>query len=342
MSCPLAGKDGARPLSRTGLGTWAFGGTGWGAQDDRHSRAAILRAVELGIDWIDTAAVYGAGRAEQVVGSALAELSPDERPLIFTKAGVRIDPQSGRTYRDLAPGSLRAECEDSLRRLGVERIDLYQLHWPVEDVASVQAAWETLDALQRDGKIRWVGVSNFDIALLDACAALRRVDAVQVPLSLLSRTSCRDILPWAARRGTHALTYSSLESGLLSGGITPQRLRALGPGDWRGRRPQFQQPQLDRTWALLDRLRPLAADLGASLVELAIAWALAWPDVDGVIVGARDREQVEGWARSSALILDQPTLEAIETALLQTGAGEGPVHPGVPSRGRDERRSRAG
>jgi aryl-alcohol dehydrogenase-like predicted oxidoreductase len=206
-----------RSGSRLGLGAWAFGRTGWGRQDDRDSRAAILRAVELGVTWIDTAAVYGRGHSEELVGMTLRELSEPDRPQVFTKGGLRIDPSSGDTFRDLSPASLRQECEASLRRLGVDRIDLYQLHWPVDDPIIVERAWQTLGELQDEGKIRWAGVSNFAIPLLDRCAAERRIDAAQIPLSLLNRDSGRDVLPWADEHGVHALVYSPLESGLLSG-----------------------------------------------------------------------------------------------------------------------------
>jgi aryl-alcohol dehydrogenase-like predicted oxidoreductase len=315
------------PLSRVGLGAWAFGGVGWGPQDDRDSIAAIHRAVELGVNWIDTAAVYGNGHAERIIGAALADLSPSERPLVCTKAGVLVDTTSGHTYRDLTPQSLRGECEASLTRLGLERIDLYQLHWPVNDSGIVEQAWETLGELQREGKIRQAGVGNFDVSLLDRCAARRSIDAVQVPLSLLSRDAARAVLPWTTARGTRALVYSPLESGLLAGGFTPQRLRSLPESDWRPRRPQFQQPQFNRTMELVRRLAPLAADLGASLTQLAIAWTLAWPGVSGVIVGARSAEQVDCWAGAFGLTLDDSVLREIESALLETGAGKGPTRP---------------
>ncbi|MGA2320245.1 MAG: aldo/keto reductase, partial [Solirubrobacteraceae bacterium] len=263
----------------------------------------------------------------QLVGMTLSELSEPERPLVFTKGGLRVDPSSGATFRDLRPVSLRRECEASLRRLRVERIDLYQLHWPVDDPRVVEQAWETLGELQNEGKIRWAGVSNFDVPLLDRCAGKRPIDAAQVPLSLLSRDSGRDLLPWAAEHGVHALVYSPLESGLLSGGFSMQRLQALPESDWRREREQFQQPRLDRTLGLLERLESIAADLGTSLAEMAIAWTLAWPGVSGVIVGARTAEQVDGWAGASSLTFDDSFLDEIEAALIETGAGNGPAHP---------------
>ena len=317
----------ATALSRVGLGAWAFGRTGWGTQDDEDSRAAILRAVELGLTWIDTAAVYGDGHSESVVGKTLSELAESERPLLFTKGGLRVDPTTGGTVRDLHPGSLRDDCEQSLRRLRVERIDLYQIHWPTDDPWEVAAAWETLGELQAQGKIRWAGVSNFDIPLLERCAAIRTVGAAQVPFSLLSRRAAEELLAWTAERGVRLFAYSPLESGLLSGRFSMRRLRSLPENDWRRRRPRFQHPSIDRTVDLIARLDPVAADLGVSLAELAIAWTLRWGAVDGVVVGARDAAQVDGWIGASRLTLETSVLDEIETVLLETEAGEGPTHP---------------
>ncbi len=301
---------------------------GWGAQHDRDSRAAILRAVERGIGWIDTAAVYGDGHSERLVGTVLRELSDAERPLVFTKGGVRVNPSDGATFRDLSPSSLRRECDASMQRLGVERIDLYQLHWPVAEPGLVEQAWETLASLRSEGKIRWAGVSNFDLPLLERCAANSTPDAVQIPLSLLNRESAAKVLPWAASRGVHALAYSPLESGLLSGRFSMQRVRSLPQSDWRRQRAKFQQPQLQRTLDLVALLDPIACALGVSLTELAIAWTLAWKGTGGVIVGARSAEQVDGWVDASNLTLDSSTLDAIEAALRDTGAGAGPTLPG--------------
>jgi aryl-alcohol dehydrogenase-like predicted oxidoreductase len=314
-------------LSRVGLGAWAFGRTGWGVQHDRDSRAAILRAVELGVTWIDTAAVYGDGHSERLIGRTLGELCELDRPLVFTKGGLRIDPSSGATFRDLRPASLREQCEASLRRLGVERIDLYQLHWPVDDPQVVERAWECLAELQDEGKIQKIGVSNFGVYLLDRCASKRPIYSAQTPLSLISRASCGDLLAWTSEHNVGVLAYSPLESGLLSGRFSMKRLRSLPKSDWRYQRDQFRQPHLDRTLALLERLAPIAARLGVSLANMAIAWTLTWPGVTGVIVGARDAEQVDGWAGASQLRLDAWALEEIEAALIATRAGKGPSHP---------------
>ncbi|HUN79551.1 MAG TPA: aldo/keto reductase [Solirubrobacteraceae bacterium] len=313
-------------LSRIGLGSWVFGRTGWGGQDDRDSIATILRAVELGIDWIDTGAVYGGGHAERIVARALSQLAPDERPFVFTKGGMRID-GAGATYLDLTPDSLRADCEASLRRLGAQQLDLYQIHWPVADLGAVQAAWETLAVLREEGKIRLAGVSNFDLDLLELCASLAPIDSVQSPLSLLTREAATDILPWAADAGAWVLTYSPLESGLLSGRFSERRLRALPADDWRSRREPFQAPRLQRGLALVEHLRPLAAELGASPAALAIAWTLNWPGVSGAIAGARTPAQLDEWVAAGGLALDGAMFDAIADALLRTGAGSGPLRP---------------
>jgi aryl-alcohol dehydrogenase-like predicted oxidoreductase len=314
------GDPGALPaLSRVGLGAWAFGGVGWGPQDDEDSIATIDHAVARGVNWIDTAAVYGDGHAERIVGRALAALPADERPLVFTKGGIRIDPGTGSTYRDLSPASLRAECEDSLRRLRIERIDLYQLHWPIDDDGVVEAAWATLGELRDEGKIRWAGVSNYDTGLLERCARIRRVDSAQLPLSLLEHRAAAGELPWLAAHQVPTLLYSPLESGLLSGRFSLARLAALPEDDWRRSRPRFQSPQVERALALVELLRPIAAGIGASLAELAIAWALHFPGASAAIVGARTPAQVDGWIGAAELELDEAALEAIAAAMAEAG-----------------------
>lgn len=318
-------------LSRVGLGAWAFGGVGWGAQDDEDSLATIGHAVARGVNWIDTAAVYGNGHAEEIVGRALTALPPSERPLVFTKAGVRIDPNSGTTYRDLSPASLRAECEASLKRLRVQRIDLYQLHWPVGDHEIVERAWTTLGELRREGKIRWAGVSNFDTALLERCARIRTVDSVQLPLSLLNRQAAESALPWAAAHGVPAIVYSPLESGLLSGSFSLERLAALPADDWRRLRPRFQSPQVERALQFVELLRPIATEVGATPAELAIAWTLHFPGVTGAIVGARTPAQVDGWSGAAKLDLGAATLDAIAVASAEAGL-ESAAPPGSAQR----------
>ncbi|HEY0277808.1 MAG TPA: aldo/keto reductase [Solirubrobacterales bacterium] len=306
-------------LSRLGLGAWAFGGVGWGPQDDADSIATIRHAVASGVGWIDTAAVYGNGHAERIVGEAIADLPAEERPLVFTKCGVLVDPDTGKTYRDLSPASVRAECEASLQRLGVERIDLYQLHWPVEDLNVVEAAWATLGELREEGKIGWAGVSNFDLGLIERCARIRPLDAAQMPLSLLEDEIVGAELPWLGGHGVATIVYSPLESGLLSGRFSLERLAALPEDDWRRRRPRFQSPQVERALDLVEALRPLAAELDASIAELAIAWAAHFEGVAGAIVGARSPAQVDGWIGAAGLDLDSGVLARV--AALRAEAG---------------------
>lgn len=308
-------------ISPIGLGAWAFGGVGWGPQDDADSLATIRHAVAEGVDWIDTAAVYGNGHAERIVGRALAALPAGERPLVFTKAGIRIDPDTGSTYRDLSRESLRAECEDSLRRLGMESLDVLQLHWPIDDLEAVEAAWAALAELRGEGKIRWAGVSNFDTTLLERCASIAPIDSAQLPLSLLGREATASELPWLLARTVPAVVYSSLESGLLSGTFSLQRLADLPEDDGRRRRPRFQHPEVDRALALVDLLRPIAAGVGATPAELAIAWTLHCPGVSATIVGGRTPAQVDGWLGAATLELDQATLGAIDDALSAAGLG---------------------
>jgi aryl-alcohol dehydrogenase-like predicted oxidoreductase len=232
---------------------------------------------------------------------------------------VKVDPDSGSTFRDLSPASLRAECEGSLGRLGIERIDLYQLHWPVEDVEVVEAAWSTLGELREEGKIRWAGVSNFGPDLLERCARIRPLDAAQLPLSLLEDGILGSELPWLAERGVATLVYSPLESGLLSGSFSLARLAGLPEDDWRRRRPRFQSPEVERALDLVESLRPLAAELGTSVAELAIAWATHFEGVAGAIVGARTPAQVDGWIGAAGLHLGPDVLARIGELRAEAG-----------------------
>jgi aryl-alcohol dehydrogenase-like predicted oxidoreductase len=308
------------PLSRVGLGTWAFGGVGWGQQDDRDSIAAIHRAVELGVNWIDTAAIYGDGHSETIVGQALHKVPAAQRPLIFTKVGIRIDQTSGKTYRDLSPRSIRLECNESLKRLGVDQIDLYQIHWPVDETSILEQAWHTLAELRTEGKIRWAGVSNFSVTLLERCAYLHPPDAVQVPLSLINREAMENIIPWCVSHTVPVLTYSPLESGLLTGRFSRKRLDALPADDWRRQRPLFKPPFLERALLLVELIRPVAEDLNISIPELAIAWCLHCPGVTGTIVGARSSEQVNSWIDAQTVTLDNHNLDLIDQAFHKSQA----------------------
>jgi len=329
-----------RPLGTSGLeittvgfGAWAAGGGGWvfgwGPQDDGESIAAIHHAVDLGINWIDTAAVYGIGHSEEVVGRALRDLASSDRPYVFTKCGVHADPADpmAPTKRALRPDSIPRECEDSLRRLGVERIDLYQFHWPDESGVAVEYSWAAMIRLVEQGKVRAVGVSNFNVPLLDRCDALRHVDSFQPPFSLIRRGAAAADNPWCATHGTGVIVYSPMQSGILTDRFSVERVAAMAPDDWRRRSPEFQPPKLGLNLALRDALAPLAAKRGVSVGALAVAWTLAWTGVTGAIVGARSPEQVDGWIDAANLTLDPAELDAIAAALERTRAGTGPTRP---------------
>jgi aryl-alcohol dehydrogenase-like predicted oxidoreductase len=328
------GNDGPE-ITRLGLGAWAIGGGGWafgwGPQDDAASLATMRRAVALGINWIDTAAVYGLGHSEEVVGRFLKGLPPGDRPYAFTKCGLAWDEKNrmGEIRRDLRPASIRRECEASLRRLGVDRIDLYQFHWPDDTGTPVEESWGEMAALVREGKVRWAGVSNFDVALLERCEALRHVDSLQPPFSAISRRFAAAELPWCAGHGTGVIAYSPMKSGILTEKWTAERVSRLGADDWRRHAPEFQAPNIDRNLALRDALRPIAARHGTTVAAVAIAWTLAWRGVTGAIVGARSSEQVDAWIGAAGLTLSGEDLDEIAQAIERTGAGSGPAHPGA-------------
>ena len=320
-------------ITRVGLGAWAIGGGewqgGWGPQDDAESIAAIRHGVELGINWIDTAAAYGLGRAEEVVGRAVRELPESDRPLIFTKCGLVWQPGARTVSNVLAPESIRRECEDSLRRLGVDAIDLYQIHWPSEDGTPIEDSWATMAALVDEGKVRAIGASNFGVELLDACEAIRHVDTYQPELNLVNRDAAGTTIPWAAAHDAGVIVYSPMRSGLLTGRFTPERVASLPDDDWRRTGPDFQEPDLSRTLTLVDVLEKVAADLGCSIPELAVAWTLAWPGVSGAIVGARNPDQVDGWIGAAGVQLGSDELDRIAAAIDRSGTGNGPALPSV-------------
>jgi aryl-alcohol dehydrogenase-like predicted oxidoreductase len=321
-------------LTTVGFGAWAIGGPwrfGWGDVDDGESIQAIRKAIELGVSWVDTAAVYGLGHSEEIVGKALEPYRPGEDVLVFTKCGRRWQGRpEGVVENDLRPDSIREECEDSLRRLGVERIDLYQAHWPDWATGTpIEVSWGTMAELVDEGKVRWIGVSNFDEELLDRCEAIRHVDSVQPPLSLLVRGARHTVVRWAAEHGAGVICYSPLGSGLLTGAFDRERLASLPETDWRRHSPAFQEPLVSRTLALVARLEPIAARIGVTVPSLAVAWVLAQPGVTGAIVGARAPRHVEGWAAASDLELDETALAEIDAAIEETGAGsdEPPAPP---------------
>jgi aryl-alcohol dehydrogenase-like predicted oxidoreductase len=320
-------------ITTIGFGSWAIGGGGWafswGPQDDAASIASMRHAWELGITWIDTAAIYGLGHSEEVVGQFLRELPASERPLVFTKCGLVWDEGNpmAEPKRILKPESIRRECDASLRRLGVERIDLYQFHWPDESGTPVEDSWSEMMRLLDQGKIRLAGVSNFDVPLLQRCEVIRHVDSLQPPFSLIRRQAAERQIPWCLEHGTGVICYSPMESGLLTDTFTADRVAKLAPDDWRRRAPWFREPNLSRNLALRDALRPIAQRHGVPVSAVAVAWTIAWPGVTGAIVGARSPQQVDGWIGAATLQLTTADLEEISDAITRTGAGTGPTIP---------------
>jgi aryl-alcohol dehydrogenase-like predicted oxidoreductase len=321
-------------ITPVGFGAWALGGgewaAGWGSQDDEESIAAIRHAVERqGVNWIDTAAVYGLGRSETVVGEALRRMPPDARPFVFTKCGLIWDETDPRAFpkRIGRPDSIRHEVEASLRRLGVERIDLYQMHWPAQDGTPIEAYWQALLDLKAAGKVRAVGLSNHDAQQLAAAEALGHVDTLQPPFSAIERGAGEVVLPWCAAHGTGVIVYSPMQAGLLTGSFSEARAAGLAADDWRSRSDNFRGAALTRNLALAEALRPIAERHQVPMPCVAIAWVLSWPAVTGAIVGARNPRQVDGWVGGARLTLSPPELDEIARAIATTGAGSGPARP---------------
>ncbi|MDQ6879059.1 MAG: aldo/keto reductase [Candidatus Dormibacteraeota bacterium] len=319
-------------ITQVGFGAWALGGPGWaytwGAQDDRESIAAIKHAVARGVNWIDTAAVYGYGHSEEMVGRALKEMPAGERPLVFTKCGLRWyeDDRLREPQHDLRPAAIRAELEDSLRRLGVDQIDLYQFHWPDETDTPVEESWGELSRLVEAGKVVYAGVSNFGVELLERAEKIRHVDSLQPPFSLIEREAGLHLLAWTRAHGTGVIVYSPMQSGLLTGRFSAERVSDLPADDWRRLDVEFQEPNLSRNLTLVEALKPVAVRRGATVPEVAVAWVLSWKGVTGAIVGARSPEQVDGWIEAPLRKLTDEDLDEIAVELLRSGAGRGPVN----------------
>ena len=298
-------------ITPVGFGAWAIGGDGWefgwGEQDDKASVKAIHRALELGVNWIDTAAVYGMGHSEQVVAYALRTWS-GPRPYVFTKCGLRWDEQ-GYVHRSLYANSIRSECEDSLRRLNVDVIDLYQIHWPTEDL---EEGLGTMARLQKEGKVRWIGVSNFDVDEMRRAQMMAPITSLQPPYSLVRREVEREVLPYCRSNGLGVIVYSPMASGLLTGAMTRQRAATLPTSDWRSRDVEFKEPALSKNLALVERLRDVGERYGRPPGQVAIAWALQNPAVTGAIVGARSAKQVEGTVGAANLRLTNEDIAEIE------------------------------
>src|SRR5438132_11358808 len=287
-------------ITPIGFGAWAIGGSGWefgwDEQDDKDSVTAIHRALELGVNWIDTAAVYGMGHSEEVVARALRTW-PGPRPYVFTKCGLRWDEQ-GYVHRDLSADSIRSECEESLRRLDVDVIDLYQVHWPIDHL---EEGWSAMAQLQKEGKVRWIGVSNFDVEELRRAQKIAPITSLQPPYSLVRREVEQEILPYCRSNGIVAIVYSPMTAGLLTGAMTRERAASLPESDWRSRDVEFKDPRLSRNLALVERLREVGEVVQRPPEQVAIAWVFRNPAVTGAIDGARNATQEEGKVQTVTL-----------------------------------------
>ena len=302
-------------ITPIGFGAWAIGGDwqfGWGPQDDAQSVAAIHRALELGVNWIDTAPAYGLGHSEEVVARALGDWK-GKRPYVFTKCGMVWDAQ-GKIDYCLRAESVRRECEASLRRLKTDVIDLYQIHWTADDLSETIEGWNTLAALQKEGKVRWIGLCNASVEELQKLNPIARVTSLQPPYSLIRRDVEAAQLPWCQKENLGVIVYSPMASGLLTGAMTPERIASLPPTDWRARNEQFKEPKLSQNLRLVERLRAVGARHGRSPGEVAIAWTLRHPAVTGAIVGARGPKQVEGIIGAMDFRLAPSEINEIEAA----------------------------
>jgi aryl-alcohol dehydrogenase-like predicted oxidoreductase len=324
-------------VTSVGFGAWAIGGGGWafawGDQDDESSVAAIRHAVARGINWIDTAAVYGHGHSEEIVARALRDRPAADRPYVFTKCGLVWDKQhpTVQARRVGRPESLRRELDASLRRLGVERIDLYQMHWPAEDGTPVEEYWQALVEMKATGKVRAIGLSNHSAEQLERAERIGHVDTLQPPFSMIRRQAAAAELGWSLAHDTGVIVYSPMQSGLLTGGFSAERAAGLPSGDWRSRSPDFKGEALRHNLALADALKPIATRHGTTVGAIAVAWTLAWPGVTAAIVGARDPQQVDGWLPAASLTLTAGDLDDITAAIGATGAGSGPPRPPLPT-----------
>ncbi|MBL8814877.1 MAG: aldo/keto reductase [Planctomyces sp.] len=306
-------------LSVVGLGTWAIGGGdwkfGWGDQDESDAIGAITAAVEKGINWIDTAAIYGEGRSEELVGKALRQIPVAQRPLIATKCG-RVPAGNGEIEKKLKRGSVIAECEGSLKRLGVDCIDLYQLHWPEPD-EDIEEAWQTLTDLKQQGKVRYIGVSNHSVQQMQRLQSIHPIVSLQPPYSMIAPEIESEILPWCGANDVSVLCYSPMGKGLLTGSFSRDRVQALSAKDHRSRDPRFNPPQLDINLRFVSSLQAISDALGWTVAELAIAWTLRRPEVTSAIVGARSAKQIEETVTAGDRVLNPDSINAIGRILAE-------------------------
>lgn len=310
---PLGNSD--LHITPVGFGAWAIGGGnwqfGWGSQEDQDSIGAIQRALDLGMNWIDTAAIYGLGHSEEVVAKALQGRS--ERPYVFTKCSM-IWNENREIGRSLKADSLRREVEDSLRRLQIDVIDLYQIHWPIPD-EDIEEGWSTLAKLKDEGKVRYIGVSNFNVEQLRRAQAIAPITSLQPPYSLVKRDVDREILPFCLENNIGVIVYAPMQSGLLTGKMSAERVATMPDDDWRKRDREFQEPRLSRNLELVELLRHIGEQHGRSPGEVAIAWTLRLPSVTAAIVGGRNAQQVEGIIGAADFRLSEDEIGKIESFL---------------------------
>jgi aryl-alcohol dehydrogenase-like predicted oxidoreductase len=301
-------------ITRIGLGAWAIGGGGWefgwGPQDDSESVRAIERALDLGVNWIDTAAAYGFGRSEQVVGEALRGVPADERPYVFTKCSL-LEGAGRRVVHSLKRDSIMREAHASLERLGVDAIDLYQIHWPIPE-REIAEGWAALAELREQGLVRHIGVSNFDVAQLQVIQGIAPVETLQPQLSLVEREVESELLPYAERNDIGVIVYSPMGSGLLTGRMTRERIAALPDDDWRKTDERFTEPRLSEHLATVDRVRAVAEKHEVDPGAVAVAWTLHNDAVDGAIVGFRRPDQVDPILAAAGLDLDADDIASLE------------------------------
>ncbi len=304
-------------ITPVGFGAWAIGGTGWrgawGHQDDDEAVGAIRRAVELGINWVDTAAVYGLGHSEELVARALKDVPDAERPYVFTKCSLVWD-ENGEVHNVLEKNSIKRECEESLRRLQTEVIDLYQIHWPIPN-EEIEEGWSALAELKEEGKVRHIGVSNFDVSQMERANEIAPVETLQPPYNMLGRGVEEEILPYCGENDIGVIVYSPMRSGLLTGKMTPERVQNMPSDDWRRDTDDFQEPKLSRNLELVERLAEIGRRHGKSPAEVAIAWTLRHPAVTAAIVGGRRSDQVDGTIGAADFRLSEEEIAEVEAAI---------------------------
>jgi len=304
-------------ITPVGFGAWAIGGGGWaaawGPQDDDEAVGAIRRALELEINWVDTAAVYGLGHSEELVARALKGVPDADRPYLFTKCSLVWD-EGGDIFNVLKRDSVRRECEQSLRRLQTDVIDLYQIHWPRPD-EDIEEGWSALAELKEEGKVRHIGVSNFDVSQMERANEISPVETLQPPYNMLNRGVEEEILPYCGENDIGVIVYSPMRSGLLTGKMTAERVQNMPSDDWRRNADDFQEPRLSRNLELVERLTEIGERRGKSPAEVAIAWTLRHPAVTAAIVGGRRPDQVDGIIGAAEFRLSEDEIEEIETAI---------------------------